>query len=101
MSSQRGPSGPQGTVLRAEALRLTVSPQATPILRRPKSKARTTFGREDSGISADGADSGQFHAQETPSGEPARFKRQFKDQSQIHRRAQPGVRPDLLFQLAA
>src|SRR5580704_12872537 len=101
INSQRGPVGPAGTVSRAEALRLRVSRQATPILRRPKSKAKTSFGRSDSGIAADGADSGQFHAQETPSGEPARFKRQFKDQSQIHRRAQPGVRPDLLFQLAA
>src|ERR1700735_3796884 len=101
INSQRGPSGPAGTVCRAEALRLRVSPQATPILRRPKSKARTIFGRDDSGISADGTDSGQFHAQETPGGMPARFKRQLENQSQIHRGAQPCVRPDLLLQLAA
>src|ERR1700683_3914763 len=100
INSQRGPWGPQGTVSRAEALRLRVSPQATPILRRPKSKARTIFGRDDSGISADGAGSGQSHAQETPGGMPARLKRQFENQSQIHRRAQPCVRPNLFLQLA-
>ena len=49
IGSQRGPLGPAGTACRGEAVRLTVSPQATPIRRSPKSKARTIrFGsRED------------------------------------------------------
>src|SRR5258707_929933 len=101
MSSQRGPFLLAGTVSKAEALRLTLSPQATPILRRPKSKARTIFGREISGISANGADSRQFHAQKSSGGMPAGFERQFENQTQVNRRAQPGVRPNLFLQLAA
>src|ERR1700723_394150 len=101
INSQRGPLGPAGTVSRAEALRLKVSPQATPILRRPKSKARTIFGRDDSGISAGGADSGQFHAQQAAGRVPARFERQVENQALIHRGAEPGIGANLLLQLAA
>src|SRR5580704_10952474 len=101
MSSQRGPFRPAGTVSKAEALRLMLSPQATPILRRPKSKARMIFAREDSGISAGGTDSRQFHAQKTSGGMPAGLERQFENQTQVHRRTQPRVRPKLFLQLAA
>src|ERR1700690_248366 len=101
MASQRGPFESAGTASRAEALRLSVSPQATPILRRPKSKARTIFGRGDSGISADGADSQQSPPQQAAGRMPARFERQIENQSQIHRGAEPGIGANLLFQLAA
>src|SRR5260370_29457877 len=101
MSSQRGPFRLAGTVSKAEALRLTLSPQATPILRRPKSKARTIFGREISGISANGADSRQFHAQKSSGGMPAGFERQFENQTQVKRRAQQRARPHIFLQQSA
>src|SRR6202011_5544384 len=44
ITSQRGPPKPTGTVSRGAAVRLMVSPQATPMRRRPKSNARITRG---------------------------------------------------------
>src|SRR3974390_325375 len=99
--SQRGPKGPAGTACKGEAVRLTVSPQATPILLSPKSKARTIFGRQDSGIAADRADSRQFDSEQARGGVPSRLERQIKNQPKVHGRAQPGVRPDFVLQLAA
>src|ERR1700679_3223488 len=122
--SQRGMPAATGTASRGAAERLTVSPQATPIRRRPKSNASTirgappagfagvagsgttgpgigSAGIAGSGIAPDRADARQLHPKEASGGLPAGLERQFEYQAGVHRRAQPCVCPDLIFQLAA
>src|ERR1700733_12097458 len=92
-----------------EAVRLTVSPHATPMRLSPKSKARTSRGAAPagrsgvagSGIAADRADARQLHPPETPRRLPARFEGQIEDQVGIHRRTEPCIGPDLIFELTA
>src|SRR6202789_1296279 len=114
--SQRGMPAATGTASRGAAERLTVSPQATPIRRRPKSNASTICGAAGpgtmgpgiggtgvagSGIASDRADARQLHPKEASGGLPAGLERQFEYQIGVHRSAQPCVCPDLIFQLAA
>src|SRR6202044_1671874 len=105
-ASQGTPRDPQASARACEALRLTVSPQATPMRRCPKSNARTICGacsRADgaSGITADRADEREIDAQYPPGPGPARFERHVEDEARIHRGAEPGVRPDLVLELPA
>src|SRR5208282_3336844 len=96
------------------AVRLTVSPQAMPMRRRPKSNARTIRGAPlaglsgiadpgdaGSGIAADRADTRQLHSQEATRGVPARFERQVENQTGVDRGVEPCVRPDLILELSA
>src|ERR1700722_5450850 len=112
--SQRGMPAATGTASSGVAERLTVSPQATPIRRRPKSNASTTCGAPGttgtgiggtgiagSGVAPDRADARQLHPEEASRGLPAGLERQFEYQVGVHRRAQPCVSADFIFQLAA
>src|ERR1700728_406645 len=84
----QGPEVSTRTIPKGEAVRLMVSPQATPMRRSPKSKAMTTRGAEvsrpGSGISADGADAGQFDAEQAGRRLPTRPERHLKNHCQVH-----------------
>src|SRR5208282_1370303 len=66
-----------------------------------RSGCQSWSGGFDSGIAAYWTDSRQFHAQKASRGFPARLKRQFKNQTQVNRRAEPGICPNLFLQLTA
>src|SRR5208282_511877 len=99
MASQRGPCDPTGTMPSGEAVRLTLSPQATPIRRCPKSNPRTMpgergsgapgsaaarLGAARSGIAADRTDARQLDAQQAPCRMPTRLERQIEDDPGIN-----------------
>src|SRR5882762_7584267 len=69
IAAQRSPPTPTGTASRGAAVRLTVSPQATPMRRSPKSKARTTRGAPLAGPSG-AAVSGAAGSATAHSGQP-------------------------------
>src|ERR1700688_3079917 len=90
MALQSMPRSVTWTALRGAAALLMVSPQATPMRRRPKSKARTTRPRA-SGMSGGETDPRAVHAQQLPGCLPAIFERQFEHDALVDRQAQPRV----------
>src|ERR1700690_564199 len=98
-----GPSGPALSPGNGEAARLRLSPQATPMRRRPKSKASTSCGLVRpglaSGISTDRADARDLDAEQPCSGLPAGLERQIEDDAGFHGRIEPGVGANLVLEL--
>src|ERR1700691_2763391 len=78
---------------------LTVSPQATPIRRRPKSKAKTTRARA-SGMSGGEADARAVYAKQLPGRLPAILERQFEHDALVDRQAQAGAVEHFALQLS-
>src|SRR5882757_5350310 len=108
--SQRGPAAVFAIPVSGLAVRLNVSPHATPIRRRPKSNAITSCGVASPrpcgtdrllSIAADRADPGKFDAQQASGGMPTGFEGQVENDPGLNRGIEPGVRPNLILQLPA
>src|ERR1700689_4852981 len=99
MAAQSTPRSVTRTVLLGAAVLLTVSPEATPIRRRPKSKARTPRATP-SGMTCGETDARTVHAQQAPGRLPAIFERQLKHDALVDRQAEPGVVEHFTLQLA-
>src|ERR1700729_1883936 len=90
MAVQSMPVVGTDTALWGAARRLTVSPEAIPMRRRPKSKARMTWAGA-LGMTCYEAHAGAVHSQQLPGRLPAILERQAEDDVLVHRQAQPGV----------
>src|SRR3954468_2690419 len=88
---------------RGRAVRVSVSPLAIPILRSPKSSARTVVIRDSdprSGMTRERGELPGFHAEQPQGGEPTLFIGQVEDHALIRWHRQPGVVEHLAFELA-
>src|SRR5262249_13712523 len=98
---QSGPLCETASAAIGAALRVSVSPPASPIRLSPKSKARTVCGclSVASGMPGHEAQPLDVDSQQPPGAEPAVLKRQLEDDARIDRHGQPRVVADLAFEL--
>src|SRR3954469_11801134 len=96
---QSGPCGPLEIVVRGCALRVSVSPLATPIRLSPKSTERTISGRP-SGMTGERGELAGFHAEQPERCEPALLVGQVEDHALVGGNGEPGIVEHFLFELA-
>src|SRR5689334_9331872 len=97
--NQSGPCGPFARVARGCALRVSVSPLATPIRLSPKSRERTTSGLP-SGMTRERGELAGFHAEQPERREPALLVGQVEDHALVGRHREPGIVEHLFLELA-
>src|SRR4029079_15148626 len=99
MAPQSGPVAPTSAAGRGPAVRVTVSPVASPMRFIPKSKARIVW-ITPSGMAGDAADDVLVDAEEAPRGAPALLVGQLEHDAGIYRHLHPGILLDLVLELA-
>src|SRR6185436_5375219 len=100
-AGQSGPPDPLASVLRGCAVRVSVSPLATPILLSPKSSARTICGWLDgrSGMTGERRELPGLDAEQAQRSQPALLVGQIEDHAFIGGHRQPGIVEQLAFEL--
>src|SRR4051812_22762604 len=96
---QSGPCGPFTRVVRGCAVRVSVSPLATPIRLSPKSTERTTSGLP-SGMTRERCELAGFHTEQSERCEPTLLVGQVEDHALVRGDGQPGVVEHLALELA-